>query len=126
MALISFVDKDRQWFKSARGLEVRQTSRDVSLCAHAVASREMLIVPDALQDVRFADNPLVNGEPRIRFFVSFPLFFAGSCIGTLCACDIRPRHVDADKMGFLRDIAALAELELRRTNAQNDPSGTRH
>jgi GAF domain-containing protein len=84
----------------------------------------MLIVPDALQDARFADNPLVTGEPRIRFYVGFPLFIAGSCIGTLCACDIRPRHVDADAMSLLRDIAALAELELQRTNDPDAASGS--
>jgi GAF domain-containing protein len=125
VALIGFVDKDRQWFKSVHGLQLRQTSRDVSFCAHAVSSRETLIVPDALQDARFADNPLVTGGPRIRFYVGFPLFSAGSCVGTLCACDFRPRHVDADTMSLLRDIAALAELELWRTNVPNDPSGPR-
>ena len=114
VVLISLVDRDRQWFKSAHGLEVRETSRDVSLCAHAVALREVLIVPDTLQDARFADNPLVTGDPRVRFYVGLPLFIAGSCIGTLCACDTRPRHVDADAMSLLRDIAALAELELQR------------
>ena len=117
---------DRQWFKSLHGLELVQTSREVSFCAHAVASREMLIVPDALHDARFADNPLVTGGPRIRFYVGFPLFVEGSCIGTLCACDTRPRHVDADAVGLLRDVAALVELELLRTNAPDDPSGPPH
>ena len=77
VALISFVDRDRQWFKSVHGLEIAETHREVSFCAHAVALREMLVVPDALQDARFADNPLVTGEPRIRFYAGFPLFIAG-------------------------------------------------
>jgi phosphoribosyl 1,2-cyclic phosphodiesterase/CheY-like chemotaxis protein len=123
VALISFVDKDRQWFKSAYGLERGQTSREVSFCAHAVSSREMLIVPDALDDARFADNPMVSGEPHIRFYAGFPLFIAGSCIGTLCACDIRPRYLDAEAVSLLRDVAALAELELQRAAVPNGPTG---
>ena len=126
VALISFVDRDRQWFKSVHGLEIAETHREVSFCAHAVASREMLVVPDALQDARFADNPLVTGGPRIRFYAGLPLFIAGSCIGTLCACDTRPRHVEADAVSLLRDIAALAELELQRPSEPIDPSGPTH
>ncbi len=126
VALISFVDRDRQWFKSVHGLEIAETHREVSFCAHAVASREMLVVPDALQDARFADNPLVTGGPRIRFYAGLPLFIAGSCIGTLCACDTRPRHVEADAVSLLRDIAALAELELQRPSEPVDPSGPTH
>jgi GAF domain-containing protein len=113
VALVSLVDKDRQWFKSAHGLELRETSREVSFCAHAVASAQTLIVPDAFRDPRFADNPLVTGHPRIRFYAGFPLFVAGSCVGTLCAVDKRPRHVDAEALGLLQDLAALVEFELR-------------
>jgi phosphoribosyl 1,2-cyclic phosphodiesterase/DNA-binding response OmpR family regulator len=123
VALISFVDKDRQWFKSAHGLKIDQTSREVSFCAHAVSARETLIVPDALQDARFADNPLVTGGPRIRFYAGFPLFIEGSCVGTLCACDTRPRHVDAEAIGLLRDLAVLAELELERATGPGNRSG---
>jgi phosphoribosyl 1,2-cyclic phosphodiesterase/DNA-binding response OmpR family regulator len=126
VALISFVDKDRQWFKSAHGLKIEQTSREASFCAHAVVAREMLIVPDALQDARFADNPLVTGGPRIRFYAGLPLFIEGSCVGTLCACDTRPRHVDAEAVSLLRDLAILAELELQRANEPGSPSGQRH
>lgn len=121
VALVSLVDKDRQWFKSAHGQERGQTSREASFCAHAVSSRETLIVPDTFQDARFADNPLVIGEPRIRFYVGLPLFVAGSCVGTLCVWDSRPRHVAPEAVSLLRDVAALAELELQRTNERHDP-----
>jgi GAF domain-containing protein len=113
-ALVSMVDKNRQWIKSAHGLELRETSREASFCAHAVSSREMLIVPDTFHDVRFADNPLVTGEPRIRFYAGYPLFITGSCVGTLCALDIRPRELDAETVRLFRDLAALAEIELNR------------
>ena len=113
-ALVSLVDKNRQWIKSAHGQELRETSREASFCAHAVSSREMLIVPDAFHDARFADNPLVTGEPRIRFYAGYPLFIRGNCVGTLCALDIRPREFDAETVTLFRDLAALAELELNR------------
>jgi phosphoribosyl 1,2-cyclic phosphodiesterase/DNA-binding response OmpR family regulator len=123
VALISFVDRDRQWFKSVHGLEISETSREMSFCAHAISSREMLLVPDALQDARFADNPMVAGGPRIRFYAGLPLFIAGSCIGTLCACDTRPRHVEAEAVRLLRDIAALAELEILRKTTTGGAAG---
>jgi phosphoribosyl 1,2-cyclic phosphodiesterase/DNA-binding response OmpR family regulator len=126
VALISFVDRDRQWFKSVHGLEITETSREMSFCAHAISSGEMLLVPDSLHDARFADNPLVAGGPRIRFYVGLPLFIAGSCIGTLCACDTRPRHVEPEAVRLLRDIAALAELELQRTSPPGHPAAPRH
>jgi GAF domain-containing protein len=95
----------------------------MSFCAHAISSREMLLVPDALQDARFADNPMVAGGPRIRFYAGLPLFIAGSCIGTLCACDTRPRHVEAEAVRLLRDIAALAELEILRKTTTGGAAG---
>jgi GAF domain-containing protein len=91
IALISLVDTDRQWFKSAYGLNVRETPRDESFCAHAVLSRAPLVVPDALLDDHFAENPLVVDMPRIRFYAGHPLFVGdGSCIGTLCLIDTPP------------------------------------
>src|ERR1700748_847030 len=68
IALVSLVDQDRQWFKSAHGLDARETPRDISFCGHAIASAEPLIVEDTQKDSRFADNPLVLGEPHIRFY----------------------------------------------------------
>jgi ribonuclease BN (tRNA processing enzyme)/CheY-like chemotaxis protein len=115
ISLISLVDGDRQWFKSACGLDVRETPRDESFCAHAVLSRAPLVVPDALLDDQFADNPLVVDMPRIRFYAGHPLFVSdGSCIGTLCLIDTRPRQLDERGLALLRDMAQLATSELER------------
>ena len=98
MALISLVDRERQWFKSTHGLNVRETSRETSFCAHAVASRNPLVVPDTFQDLRFTDNPLVSGAPRIRFYAGYPLFVRNCCVGTLCILDHRPRERAKSRM----------------------------
>ncbi|MGI9524335.1 MAG: GAF domain-containing protein, partial [Hyphomicrobiaceae bacterium] len=115
-AAISLVDRDRQWFKSARGLEANETSREVSFCAHAVESQELLVVPDALQDPRFADNPLVTGIPHIRFYAGCPVFVDGHCLGTVCILGDRPRHISPSETEALRDLAALTEIELLRSS----------
>ncbi len=112
MALISLVDRDRQWFKSAYGMKVGETSRETSFCAHAVHSRNLLVVPDTFQDCRFSDNPLVTDAPRIRFYAGFPLFVGEHCMGTICVLDYTPRQIDSQAVGLLRDLAALAETEL--------------
>jgi phosphoribosyl 1,2-cyclic phosphodiesterase/CheY-like chemotaxis protein len=109
MAVISLVDKDRQWFKSCLGLNAKETPRDAAFCAHVVYSREPLIVPDAFQDVRFADNPVVINEPRIRFYAGYPLMLDdGSCIGTLCLLDTRPRTLERPDLERLHDLADIA------------------
>ncbi len=72
IALITFFDTDRQWFKSRYGLDAPETSRDVSFCGHVVAAEAPLVVPDALQDSRFSDNPLVTGDPKVRFYAGVP------------------------------------------------------
>ena len=114
IALVSLVDAHRQWFASKVGLAVRQTPRDVSFCGHAVAARAMLVVPDALLDARFADNPLVTGPPRVRAYAGAPLLLDdGSAIGTLCAIDYRPREFDAQHLSTLSYLADLAVQQLR-------------
>jgi phosphoribosyl 1,2-cyclic phosphodiesterase/DNA-binding response OmpR family regulator len=117
VALVSLVDRERQWFKSAHGIDVRQTPRDSSFCAHAVAARELLMVPDALADPRFADNPQVNGSNRLRFYAGCPLFVHESCVGTLCVLDVRPRHLGAEQVALLKDVAALVERELKLSDS---------
>lgn len=114
VALVSLVDADRQWFKSAHGLDLTQTPRDVSFCAHAILdSRSVLQVPDALDDHRFADNPAVVGDPRIRFYAGAPLELSdGSTVGTLCVVDYRPRFLDARQLGELSRLARLVADEL--------------
>lgn len=116
IATLTLVDEDRQWFKSAYGLDQRQSSRELSFCAHAILSNDVMVVPDATADPRFATNPLVTGEPRIRFYAGAPLRTPdGLNLGTLCAIDTVPRQFGADERQVLSDLAALAmdELQLR-------------
>jgi len=113
MVTISLVDEHRQWFKSRLGLAAREGPRDAAFCAHVVYGGEPLIVPDALQDVRFADNPLVINEPRIRFYAGYPLILdGGSCIGTLCLLDTRPRTLEGPDLERLHDLADIALREI--------------
>jgi phosphoribosyl 1,2-cyclic phosphodiesterase/CheY-like chemotaxis protein len=121
VALVSLVDRERQWFKSAHGLKARQAPRETSFCAHAVAARELLLVPDALADDRFADNPEVSGGARARFYAGCPLFVGRSCVGTLCVLDVRPRHLNLDQIGLLKDVAALVERELQQGESRTTP-----
>ena len=114
VALVSLVDTDRQWFKSRRGTEVEQTPREMSLCAHAILGTDVLQIEDTLADPRFADNPLVSGGPRLRFYAGMPLMLDdGSRVGTLCVADHRPRHLDDDQLDALRRTAALVVRELQ-------------
>ena len=114
IALVSLVDENRQWFKSCYGLNVKETSRD----SHVVHDREPMVVPDTFLDARFADNPLVIGEPRIRFYAGYPLIINdGACIGTLCVFDIRPRPLEGADLARLRDLADLAMQEILGMNA---------
>lgn len=109
IALISLVDRDRQWFKSRYGLDAPETPRDVSFCAHAVASGQALVVPDAAVDPRFAENPLVTGAPHIRFYAGSPLIDpAGHALGTLCVIDREPRAgLTAEESEALQSLARL-------------------
>jgi phosphoribosyl 1,2-cyclic phosphodiesterase/DNA-binding response OmpR family regulator len=114
IALVSLVDKDRQWFKSCHGISATETSREVSFCAHVVYNRETMLVSDTLQDPRFGDNPLVVNDPRIRFYAGCPLILAdGSCVGTLCLVDTRPRSLEGPDVGLLQDLRDLTVQELR-------------
>ena len=114
IALISLVDAQRQWFKSRAGLATLETPREQSFCAHAILLSQPLVVPDALLDDRFADNPLVTGPPRVRFYAGRRITAPdGSPVGTLCLIDHRPRAFGEAQLQALSDLAALAERELR-------------
>jgi signal transduction histidine kinase len=118
IALVSLVDSDRQWFKSRVGLDAAETARDVSFCGHAVAGGQLLVVPDARRDPRFADNPLVRGAPDIRFYAGAPLVTPNEhVLGTLCVIDRRPRRLDHEQTETLLALArqVVAHLELRLT-----------
>jgi GAF domain-containing protein len=116
--LITLVDEHRQWFKSCFGLQANETSREVSFCAHAIHQRDIMVVPDTLQDHRFAGNPVVVDGPRVRFYAGCPLFLPdGNCVGTLCIVDQRPRQLSTEEARLLRDLGALVERELRESAA---------
>lgn len=114
VALISLVDRNRQWFKSSVGIGISETSRDVSFCAHAILDGDVMVVPDATADPRFSDNPLVTGEPGIRFYAGAPLVLEnGARIGTLCLLDRAPNtSFGAEDQRVLADLAAMAVVEI--------------
>jgi len=113
IALVSLVDANRQWFKSCVGLPASETARDISFCGHAIMGDEIFLVPNALADARFADNPLVLGDPHIRFYAGCPLKVPnGSRLGTLCVIDVQPRDLGPEDLALLRDLARMAEQEI--------------
>jgi len=113
IALISLIDANRQWFKSCRGLSTTETPRSISFCAHAIMGDDVLVVPDTQLDPRFVDNPLVTGDPGIRFYAGHPLVAPdGNKVGTLCIIDRHPRTMNEADLQALRDLAAWAQMEL--------------
>ena len=117
MSLVSLLDTDRQWFKARVGTDLTETTRDLSFCAHAILGRDLLVVPDARQDARFADNPLVTEAGGIRFYAGAPLVTTdGYALGTLCVVDSRPRRLDVEQLQALHALArqVTSQLELRR------------
>lgn len=113
IALISLVDTDRQWFKSACGIDARETPRDISFCGHAILRDEVMVVRDATQDERFHDNPLVTGPPFIRFYAAAPLkLSSGHAVGTLCLICSQPRRLDSEEDEHLRVLARMVSMEL--------------
>ncbi|GAB4195607.1 MAG: hypothetical protein OHK0022_12510 [Roseiflexaceae bacterium] len=117
IAMVSLVDADRQWFKAKLGMPFDQTPREVAFCAHAIQQPDLMLVPDALADARFAHNPLVTGEPGARFYAGVPLHDpSGHALGTLCVLDRVPRTLTPEQQEALRILGrqVMAQLELRQ------------
>lgn len=117
VSLVSLIDTDRQWFKARVGLEETETSRDVAFCAHAIVQDGLFEVPDARQDDRFKNNPLVTGEKNIRFYAGMPLTTpSGNNMGTLCVIDNKPRVLDEHQKQALKTLSkqVVAQMELRQ------------
>jgi GAF domain-containing protein len=119
-AAVSIVEGDRQWFKSKQGLAIGDSSRELSFCGHAITlSEEALVIEDAVLDPRFAQNPLVLEEPRIRFYAGHPVRGPGGHnIGTLCIMDKEPREFSEEDRETLRDLTEMVEKEFRTKPGQ--------
>jgi GAF domain-containing protein len=118
ISLVSLVDAERQWFKSTVGVELRETPRSLSFCAHTLPTARTLIVGDAQKDSRFMDNPAVVGDPKIRFYAGAPIVEPGGhVLGTVCVIDTTPRTLSPIQIAALEALArhTMALMEMRRT-----------
>ena len=116
-ALVSLVDQDRQWIKAKVGLDVTETPRDLSVCAHAILEHDVCVIPDLAADPRFSANPMVTSGPNLHFYAGAPLVTAeGLALGMVCVLDHKPRELSEEQKGLLRSLArqVMAQLELRR------------
>jgi GAF domain-containing protein len=121
IAFLSLVAEDRQWFKAAKGITLNETPRDDSFCAHTIMKPEVLVVEDATKDHRFAASPLVQGHPGFRFYAGAPLLTPeGFALGSLCAVDIKPHHLEREQVRALEALSRMVvtELELRRVSKE--------
>ncbi|MEI6387811.1 MAG: GAF domain-containing protein, partial [Spirochaetota bacterium] len=118
IALVSLVAEDCQWFKSRQGLDADQTERRVSFCGHAIMASDVFLVPDATLHPDFSDNPLVTGDPFVRFYAGMPVSTPdGHNLGTLCLIDHMPRTFSEKEKQTLRDLAHWVENELRASGS---------
>ena len=114
IALVTLIDRERQWYKAHYGFDFSESSRDMGFCSHAILQNEPLVVNDALRDDRFADNPAVIGDPHVRFYAGVPLHAAdGARVGAFCIVDSKPRSLSAAQLDMLKDMARLIEEELK-------------
>eukprot|EP00899_Mesostigma_viride_P020559 jgi/Mesvir1/28504/Mv06274-RA.1 len=121
IALVSLVDNERQWFKSAAGLDARETHRDMAFCAHAILQEDVFQIPDATIDNRFAENPLVTSGPRVRFYAGVPLKMDnGHNVGTLCVIDARPKTLKPNEVELLKQLGQTVSAFLQASNEADD------
>lgn len=117
--LVSLVDEHRQWFMSRQGLEATETERNISFCGHAILSDNLLLIPDTHKDSRFRDNPLVTGDPFIRFYAGQPIRVpAGHRVGTLCLIDPEPQTLSSSEQETLASLAAEVESVIAQRQAE--------
>ncbi|MCA9797571.1 MAG: GAF domain-containing protein, partial [Candidatus Eremiobacteraeota bacterium] len=115
VSMITLLDSDRQWFKSAQGHLLSETPREMAFCNYTILGSQPLVIPNALLDERFFDNAVVRGEEGVRFYAGVPLCNEeGHRVGTFCILDVRERQLDAEGLASLEDFAACAESELQR------------
>ncbi|MBX7205424.1 MAG: GAF domain-containing sensor histidine kinase [Bacteroidia bacterium] len=119
ISLVSLIDENRQWFKARTGLDVPETGRDVAFCSHVLLEKDVMVVENALEDVRFADNPLVTSDPNIRFYAGAPLVTPGGFkLGTLCIIDKQPRKLNEQQLFALKTLSkqVIQHFELSLQN----------
>lgn len=115
IALVSLLDEERQWFKSRIGLSITETPRSWAFCNYTIQDNKIMIVEDATQDARFADNPLVTGQEAIRFYAGVPLVDENATrLGTLCVLDRVPRQLTHDQTWALTELASIVSEEIQR------------
>lgn len=114
ISTLTLIDKDREWFKSCQGLPLREGARAISFCGHALLEQDILVIPDTLKDVRFATNPMVIGEPHIRFYAGVPVKdIRGYRLGVFCIKGREPKELSLEEQQLLKDLASWAALELQ-------------